>query len=260
MLNAPLVALLLGHVLGDFFFQSEDVAQRKTEDRRAFLYHVIVYAVSEAVVAFVILGWSVSAMVGVAFLALSHAAIDAVKPGLFRLCARFFDGDDATAPAWVFCIDQIAHILCIVLAASLWFARMGYEGALSLVLGSLGIEESSILPWLLALLLVSKPANVVIRVMLGTRRPDKGDSEGGEPEAGLPRTGATIGSLERFISLILIWLGQYAALALVLTAKSIARFDQISKNPRFAEYYLLGTLSSLAMALVVALLVFGVPE
>ena len=53
-----------------------------------------------------------------------------------------------------------------------------------------------------------------------------------------------IGTIERLIMVLFIALEQYAALGLVLTAKSIARYDKIAKEPKFAEYYLLGTLLS----------------
>jgi hypothetical protein len=56
--------------------------------------------------------------------------------------------------------------------------------------------------------------------------------------------GALIGILERILILALLSVGQYAAIGLVLTAKSVARYDQIAKQKDFAEYYLLGTLLS----------------
>lgn len=46
----------------------------------------------------------------------------------------------------------------------------------------------------------------------------------------------------------MIILKQYAAIGLVFTAKSIARYDEITKNPSFAEYYLVGTLLSVIIA------------
>ena len=55
--------------------------------------------------------------------------------------------------------------------------------------------------------------------------------------------------------LIFLSLGQYSALGLVLTAKSIARYDKITKDPDFAEYYLLGTLMSVIVTFPVSLLV-----
>ncbi len=46
------------------------------------------------------------------------------------------------------------------------------------------------------------------------------------------------------------------AIGLVLTAKSIARYDKISRSSTFAEYYLIGTLASLIMVLLIHALVF----
>ena len=56
--------------------------------------------------------------------------------------------------------------------------------------------------------------------------------------------GRYIGTVERLVMVLLLSVQQYAAIGLVLTAKSIARYDKISKEKEFAEYYLLGTLIS----------------
>ncbi|HLR21754.1 MAG TPA: hypothetical protein VK087_07095 [Tissierellaceae bacterium] len=45
--------------------------------------------------------------------------------------------------------------------------------------------------------------------------------------------------------------GQYNAIGLVFTAKSITRFERISKEPSFAEYYLIGSLYSIICVLVI---------
>ena len=80
------------------------------------------------------------------------------------------------------------------------------------------------------------------------------------PEAhGVKGAGAMIGFLERALTLTFVLLGQYTALALVLTAKSIARFEEL-KNRDFAEYYLVGTLSSIFFAILIGIItqwVFG---
>lgn len=54
--------------------------------------------------------------------------------------------------------------------------------------------------------------------------------------------------------LIFITISQYSAIGLVLTAKSIARYDKISHEQDFAEYYLLGTLLSTICAIGAAML------
>ncbi|MCR4439662.1 MAG: hypothetical protein QHJ34_09835 [bacterium] len=69
---------------------------------------------------------------------------------------------------------------------------------------------------------------------------------------GVPGAGALIGALERALTVTFVLLGQYTALGLVLTAKSITRFEKL-KNRKFAEYYLVGTLASMLWAILVGL-------
>ena len=57
--------------------------------------------------------------------------------------------------------------------------------------------------------------------------------------------------------LIFLALNQYAALGLVLTAKSIARYDKIAKDEQFAEYYLLGTLLSTLCVVLCKVIILG---
>ena len=59
--------------------------------------------------------------------------------------------------------------------------------------------------------------------------------------------GRTIGMLERAIALTLVMLGQFGALGLVVGAKSLARMKAL-EDREFAEYFLIGTLASLLIA------------
>lgn len=71
-------------------------------------------------------------------------------------------------------------------------------------------------------------------------------------ESGLRHAGLAIGILERTFVLTLVLYGQFTAIILVLAAKSIARFADLKKR-EFAEYYLIGTFSSMLFALFVGL-------
>lgn len=68
--------------------------------------------------------------------------------------------------------------------------------------------------------------------------------------SGLYRGGALIGNLERFLILLLILQGQWEAIGLVVAAKSIARFEMVRER---AEYFLVGTLASVSIALLLGL-------
>ncbi|RKZ32730.1 hypothetical protein DRQ33_05385 [bacterium] len=73
-------------------------------------------------------------------------------------------------------------------------------------------------------------------------------------ESGLEKAGNIIGALERIFVLTLVILNQYLGIAIVFTAKSIARFENL-KGREFAEYYLIGTFASVLSAMFVGFLV-----
>ena len=75
----------------------------------------------------------------------------------------------------------------------------------------------------------------------------------GVPGAELSR-GMVIGILERALVLTLILINQFGALGLILAAKALARFRALD-NRDFAEYFLIGTLTSLLIALLLGVAV-----
>jgi hypothetical protein len=82
-------------------------------------------------------------------------------------------------------------------------------------------------------------------------------SQNEDSDHGLPRGGTMVGMLERAIVLTLGLLGEFGAISFVFVAKSMARFKQL-ENRQFAEYYLIGTLLSFFLALLVAIGVQGI--
>lgn len=61
--------------------------------------------------------------------------------------------------------------------------------------------------------------------------------------------GRAIGVLERALALTLVLLGEFGALGLIVAAKSLARFKAL-EDREFAEYFLIGTLGSLLLAVL----------
>ncbi|TKJ28981.1 MAG: hypothetical protein CEE40_09895 [Chloroflexi bacterium B3_Chlor] len=87
--------------------------------------------------------------------------------------------------------------------------------------------------------------HAVVRHVILTRYPTT-------QAGGLKGAGAAIGCLERFLALTFVLVGQYEALAVIVAAKSIARFEEL-KCREFAEYYLIGTLSSILLAMLIGI-------
>lgn len=121
---------------------------------------------------------------------------------------------------------------------------------------TIGLSEIMLCKWMLGMLIIHKPANILIQKFMQDYKPRmisdyleiKKDNN----------IGRVIGTIERVIMLILIYMNQYSAIGLVLTAKSIARYDKIAKDQDFAEYYLLGTLISVGVVIFTAVLLFGI--
>lgn len=73
---------------------------------------------------------------------------------------------------------------------------------------------------------------------------------------GLPHAGQYIGWLERAVILTLLLWGPAEAVGFVLAAKTLARYPEIKEDAKghFAEYFLIGTLTSVGLALLAGLL------
>ena len=104
-------------------------------------------------------------------------------------------------------------------------------------------------PWLAALLLLAEPANRLLRWSLGlVGKPVTGGAAGVVADLG---RGEAIGVLERWIALVMVARGDYAALGFLMAAKALARHKRFEDDPAFAEYFLVGTLGSVLAAIAV---------
>jgi hypothetical protein len=233
---------------------------------------------------------------GVLFLAVSvltHLVVDRLKVVLTRRAdaaamraARRADAPDAPAatlgaawtplPGALFIVDQLVHI-AVLLGAWLvlladavpldWVVRITdlVRGPLDetvfhqVVLTAVVVADLLIVNVRAAALFVGtlvEPQEAVTSEPQQERQAD--DAAAGRVGMASPaRLGATIGVLERLVVVALVLAGQAAAIGLVVAAKTLARFKQLDDR-RFAEYYLLGTLASVAVALISGLIAVAV--
>lgn len=106
--------------------------------------------------------------------------------------------------------------------------------------------------WTAAFLLLAEPTTRGLRWgmgLVGKAAPLLPDSLG---------RGEAIGVLERWLILVMIARGQYAAMGFIIAAKALARHKRFHEDPEFAEYFLVGTLASVLVALAVAELLRGI--
>ena len=222
--------LLLGHLIADFLFQPglwiRDKLKRK--HLSPYLYwHVVVHAL----VTFILLQFQLKYWMGILLIVISHTLIDATKMNLNgRMNAKLLFG-----------LDQLAHLL--ILATVVWF-YFPYSISLNFLL------EPQVLLFMIALILVTVVAAIVIKLLMSSWE-FKEDKE----EDSLPNAGMYIGVLERVFVFGFIVLQQWQAIGLLIAAKSIFRFSDLSraKDRKLTEYILIGTLISFGWAILVGI-------
>lgn len=67
--------------------------------------------------------------------------------------------------------------------------------------------------------------------------------------------GRVIGNLERGVMLLTVVIGAYGSLGFLVAAKGLIRIKELEEDRDFAEYFLIGTLSSVLIALALGFLV-----
>lgn len=245
--NVLFLIFLLAHIIGDFYLQTENIAKRKKKEFLWVIFHSALYSLSFVLVGIIIPTIETKYLIT---LVAAHAAIDIAKYFIQNKIVRMKECENESK---FFIIDQVLHIL-IIFAVLILNQESKLESNLLVLLNDymeiIGISGVVAMNWTLKLLLIHKPMNIFISSTLSRYKPTEKKSRIKEEK----NAGRFIGTLERTIILIFISIEQYSAVGLVLTAKSIARYDKISKDQEFAEYYLLGTLLSTICAILVSVL------
>jgi len=234
------LALLVAHLLGDFVFQTDDMVSGKKEgETGSYLRHGVVHltAALATVLVFVPQGRSAWRLYPLLLLLVAlHLLVDRLKE---RTLATWLED----RPRQGFLLDQSLH-LAIVFAIVTWFG--GTIPAWTQELYSLLLaHREKVLTVCTVYLATLFAGGYLIRILL----PDPP----ADPEAPTGdgwRAGMYIGWLERFLVLTAVIAKSPTAIGLIVTAKSIVRFKRVEKGDAFAEYFLLGTFLSLALALI----------
>jgi hypothetical protein len=247
MARTVLTLFLIGHILGDFYLQSSQLAINKDESFKKILKHSVIYLFSMIFV--IIPVFSLNLLKWAFIISIAHFIVDLVK---FFIKKKIMIDEKLDVLAYF--IDQIVHILVIIfitMTIYLLSEPINYIYCIQYILDRLPVDVLGILSWILILLIIIRPFSITIKKVLYQYRPMINEEKGG-----YPNVGALIGMLERCIILLLLSAGQYSAIGFVLTAKSIARYNKIADDPTFSEYYLLGTLLSAMLVIVTYLLIF----
>ena len=232
---------LLAHLLGDFPLQSSSMVRGKQEGIRAYVAHGAIHllVLGVCVAAFSNLELLTSFwfwMAACVYIGI-HLGIDRAKQGLVST-AKLADS------ASVFLLDQVVHVCTIVALA--WFLIRPSWAILRAQLRWSTATEDNVLEAGIVYVGVVFAGGYLIRYL--TRNLTAGIDKPGETSEQVRNAGMYIGWLERFLVVTAILVQSPSMVGLILTGKSIARFPELKE--RFAEYFLIGTLLSVGLAVV----------
>lgn len=237
--------ILLGHIIGDFYVQTDKIAEKKKSSIKYMLIHCLMYTIVMGICFYILSRKIEGTLIISIFVFLSHLSIDLLK----NKCEKNADKNAYK----VFLIDQAIHIMILLLCVYIVKQQFGFQMKNELLINGMRMNVRNCVVVASAAFVCWKPAAIFVSLVFKII-PETIDQANqtmkvkGSIENEGAKIGFWIGVLEREIILMLGLIGQFGAIGFVLTAKSLARFKQL-ENKSFAEKYLVGTLLSALIAI-----------
>jgi hypothetical protein len=222
--------ILLAHALTDFVFQPASLAENKGKITALLVHRLIFFVLS---VVFLLPDFSYQTLTALICLAFFHGFIDYLKNLIQKGTAR---------NRWLYFLgDQALHVLGIG-AVVFFLDRERFHGWVN-VFSTHWSKPSLFLFASLFVVIVFGGGfftGILCRGFLGGLNSEK--------KPGIERAGRYIGILERSLVLTAVLFGKMEFIGYIFAAKSIARYPEMKDGGHFAEYYLIGTLTSISIA------------
>lgn len=225
-----ILAMLLGHALGDFYFQTNDMVSKKKE---SIVKHVLIYTII-----IVLIYWFMTKSKNVVVLGIivliSHFTIDNLNVYVSKKMDNL-----QQVKLLTFLLDQILHISILII----YIAMFDY----------LTVSEVHVNNFLLFAVIISyliMPSSILIDKVLYMVNKDKSVKKFELDE------GTVIGILERMLILAMGVSGSINGIGFLIAAKTMVRygqFDDKEKDTNFRSKYLIGTLLSVLLGFVLYL-------
>jgi hypothetical protein len=222
--------ILLAHVFTDFIFQPDPLVENKGKVVVLFVHSLIFFLLS---VVILLPTFSYQIVIALMLLSLFHGSVDYLKNLIQKRNEKSHWG--------YFLGDQVIHIMGIV--AVVFFLDKKYLLAWVDVLSTYWSKPSVFLFLSLFVLIVFGGGfftGILCKGFLGRLNLEK--------KPGIERAGRYIGIVERSLVLTAVLFGKMEFIGYIFAAKSIARYPEMKEESHFGEYYLIGTMTSIAIA------------
>lgn len=242
MMEQLFLNLVLAHVIGDFYCQTGRSCTGKRE-KGLLGMDLYVHAFIILVLSWLVT-WSWSFCWAALLIGVIHLFIDASKAFVERKLKVGGQPIYKTRYAvWPFVIDQILHVAVIAFVAWWWLQYNDWN--------QFNWLQTDWLVGALALLLCWNPANLLTKHILHYCQVAVLQEQS---EQTTFKSGALIGTLERWLIVFFMAIQQYEAIGFLVAAKSILRFSETKESEK-SEYVLAGTLVSITIAIACGCLV-----
>jgi len=239
---------MIGHLLGDFYFQTDSMAENKKKSLGCTVLHCLIYNVVMYIVLVMGTGRFCEYISLALLIGTLHMGVDGIK------CVVHKVYKPEKYQLIIFFIDQMIHIVLLYAIACIYTITIDIswlpgisEGIINGLYGYLIMVCVFLFCGKPASVIVSRVFDMIPKTIQEAQGNGKDKENNGKQEE--VKIGSWIGILEREIMLILGLMGEYGAIGFVIAAKSLARHKQFD-TPAFAEKYLIGTLLSSLMALM----------
>jgi hypothetical protein len=225
------IKLLLAHVIGDFVLQPTSWVVEKKDKRHKSKYFYL-HGLVHLLLLLALLAFNLSYWLSITIIVITHLIIDFFKLTLDgKINARI-----------LFILDQLLHLAIIGMVVLINYPHK---------LACEKIYSTESLLFLLSLLTLTFVSSIIMKTLMS-----KWALEEDKSEDSLESAGKYIGILERLFVFAFILLNQWSAIGLLIAAKSVFRFGDLSraKDRKLTEYILIGTLISFGLAISIGLL------
>jgi len=271
------LVLIVSHLLGDFVFQSSKMAENKESNTLYVLQHTFIHLILSFLLMLIVMlidyrfdVFSWQSITALLITGISHFLIDRLlKP----LMTKLYKGNYF----FIFITDQIIHFLAIVIAVMILTPNYLFGNLVASLYGNGALNKELIIGLSLAailILLTTFTGQLISKLFMSLNQENEVESKEIKiitkeskgfkeeiresiiyPTVEVNDYGKWIGYFERIIIFTLIILGAYEGILIVVALKTFSRFKQLNEKT-FVEKYLLGTLFSVMMALLLGVL-FG---
>ncbi|MFB7142034.1 DUF3307 domain-containing protein [Gottfriedia sp. NPDC056225] len=289
------LSLVLSHLLADFYFQTDKMVRNKNKYLNLHvMHHFILTLITLGLIWSLQYKFSNFAMLfllPVISIVVLHYLIDYIKIKLLDLgkSRKYFE--HFNSDLYFFIIDQILHFLTIIVICKLYF-DMKFSFFINRVIeiftnnGYQLNQINTLITLVIILILTTSVSGHIIKFLLGSMPNQLSTFEGkylfkNERKEDVAQEspifskslveeynymiiknhdltrGKVIGYIERILVVLLTYNDAFPAIAFIVTAKSIARFKQMDDRD-WAEYFLLGTLTSMLFGITFGFILKGV--